>query len=164
MAEEKEKKEEELDEEKKPKSEKSHKNLYVVIGIIVFALIGGVVAYTLLAGGKKSTHEAAKEEKKESKTTLVAFDSFILNLADQGRFLKLTMQFELLDAASQPLLTEKIPQIRDTIITLMGSKSVESVSSAEGKLQLKDELLLRSNQAVGKDIFKNLYFTEFIVQ
>jgi flagellar FliL protein len=117
-------------------------------------------------GGKGKSHDDKKDEKdkKEVKTALVALDSFVLNLAEQGRFLKVTMQLELVDAANLPLVTEKTPQLRDAIITLMSSKSVEAVSSAEGKLQLKDELLLRANQAVGKDIFKNLYFTEFVMQ
>lgn len=154
------------EEEKESKSKKSNKNLFLVIGIIVLALIGGVVAYTLLAGNKGGSHEAKKEdkEKKEVKTALVALDSFVLNLSEQGRFLKVTMQFELADALNQQLVTDKMPQLRDAIITLMGSKTVESVSSAEGKLQLKDELILRANQAVGKDAFKNLYFTEFVMQ
>ena len=154
------------DEEKAVKIKKSNKSLFLVIGIIVLALAGGGVAYSLLVGGKGKSHEDKKEDKdkKEIKTALVALDSFVLNLAEQGRFLKVTMQLELVDAANLPLVTEKTPQLRDAIITLMSSKSVESVSSAEGKLQLKDELLLRANQAVGKDIFKNLYFTEFVMQ
>ena len=165
MAEEKE--EDKPEEEKETKSKKSNKNLFLVIGIIVLALIGGVAAYTLLAGNKGGSHEAKKEEKdnkKEVKTALIALDSFVLNLSEQGRFLKVTMQFELADALNQQLVTERMPQLRDAIITLMGSKTAESVSSAEGKLQLKDELILRANQAVGKDVFKNLYFTEFVMQ
>jgi len=143
---------------------KSNKNLYLIIGIIVLALAGGVVAYLLFAGGKDGTHESKKENKQDVKTALIALDSFVLNLAEQGRFLKVTMQFELVDAANQQLVTDKMPQLRDAIITLMSSKSVESVSSPEGKLQLKDELLLRANQTMGKELFKNLYFTEFVMQ
>jgi len=154
------------EEEKEGRSKKSNKSLFLVIGIIVLALVGGIAAYALLAGGKGGSHDTheKKEEKKEVKSALVALDSFVLNLSEQGRFLKVTMQFELADAANQPMVAEKTPQLRDAIITLVSSKSVESVSSPEGKLQLKDELLLRANQAVGKDIFKNLYFTEFVMQ
>ena len=160
-----EEKEDAPDEEKEVKSKRSNKSLFMVIGIIVLALIGGGVTYVLLTGGKGGSHEAKKEEeKKESKTSLIALDSFVLNLAEQGRFLKVTMQFELSDATNLQMVTEKTPQLRDAIITLMSSKSVESVSSPEGKLQLKDELLLRANQAVGKEVFKNLYFTEFVMQ
>ncbi len=147
------------------KTKKSNKSLFIIIGIIVIALAGGVTAYMLLFSGKGAATEAKHhDEKKETKTALVALDSFVLNLAEQGRFLKVTMQFELNDAADQPLVTEKIPQLRDAIITLVSSKSAEAVSSPEGKLQLKDELLLRADQSVGKDIFKNLYFTEFVMQ
>jgi flagellar protein FliL len=153
------------EEEKQEKPKKSNKSLFLIIGIIVIALIGGVAAYKLLFSGKSEKAETRQhEEKKDAKTALIALDSFVLNLAEQGRFLKVTMQFELSDAAALPMVTEKTPQLRDAIITLVSSKSSEAVSSPEGKLQLKDELLLRANQSVGKDVFKNLYFTEFVMQ
>jgi flagellar FliL protein len=153
------------DEEKTAKIKKSNKSLFIAIGIIVVALAGGIAAYALLFGGKSgSTPESRHEEKKDVKTALIALDSFVLNLAEQGRFLKVTMQFELTDPANQPLVTDKMPQLRDAIITLVSSKSADTLSSPEGKLQIKDELLLRANQAIGKDVFKNLYFTEFVMQ
>jgi flagellar protein FliL len=154
-----------LEEVKAEKTKKSNKSLFIMIGIIVVALAGGISAYLLLFSNKGAALEIKQhEEKKEIKTALVALDSFVLNLAEQGRFLKVTMQFELQNATDQQLVTERIPQLRDAIITLVSSKSAESVSSPEGKLQLKDELLLRANQSVGKDVFKNLYFTEFVMQ
>jgi len=160
-----EKDETELEAEQTNKARKSNKSLFIVIGIIVLALAGSITAYVLFFGGKGASAEAKHhEEKKEVKTALVALDSFVLNLAEQGRFLKVTMQFELTDLVNQQVVTEKTPQLRDAIITLVSSKSAESVASPEGKLQLKDELLLRANQSVGKDIFKNLYFTEFVMQ
>jgi len=164
MAEEKE--ESQPSEDKGEKAAKSNKNLFIMIGIIVVALAGGLGTYVLLFSNKGSHQESKHEEKKkdEAKTALIALDAFVLNLAEQGRFLKVTLQLELSDAANQALVTEKTPQLRDAIITLMSSKSAEAVSSPEGKMQLKDELLVRSNQAIGKDIVKNLYFTEFVMQ
>jgi flagellar FliL protein len=153
------------DEEKSTKAKKSNKSLFIVIGIIVIALVGGIAAYSLLFNkGKETAAETKQELKKDTQTALVALDSFVLNLAEQGRFLKVTMQFEVADKADLPLVSERTPQLRDAIITLMSSKSAEALSSPEGKLQIKDELLLRANQAIGKDVFKNLYFTEFVMQ
>ncbi len=152
------------EDEKATKAKKSNKSLFIVIGIITLALVIAAAAYFVLFSGKDHAQEAKQEQKKEVKTALVPLDSFVLNLAEQGRFLKVTMQFELGNALDQPLVAEKTPQLRDAIITLMSSKSVEAVSSPEGKIQLKDELLLRANQSVGKNIFKNLYFTEFVMQ
>lgn len=167
MAEEKE--DAQPDEEKAEKTtrpKKSNKGLFIVIGIIVVALAGGIAVYSLLFSGKggESSPETKHELKKDTKTSLIALESFVLNLAEQGRFLKVTMQFEIADQANLPTVTDRTPQLRDAIITLMSSKSAEALSSPEGKLQIKDELLLRANQAVGKDVFKNLYFTEFVMQ
>jgi flagellar FliL protein len=163
MAEEKE--DAQSDEEKAAKPGKSNKSLFIVIGIIVVALAGGIAAYSLLfSKGGESAADTKHELKKDTKTSLIALDSFVLNLAEQGRFLKVTMQFEIADQTNLPLVTERTPQLRDAIITLMSSKSAEALSSPEGKLQIKDELLLRANQAIGKDVFKNLYFTEFVMQ
>jgi flagellar FliL protein len=149
--------------EEKPKS--GNKSLILIIVVLVVALVGGIAAYLFLfSGSHKPAAEVKKEEQKEAKASLIALDSFVLNLSERGRFLKVTMQFELVDAANLTLVNDKTPQLRDAIITLVSSKSVESVSSPEGKFQLKDELLLRANQSMGKDVFKNLFFTEFVMQ
>ncbi len=126
-------------------------------------MAGFIVCAQFIAKGK-SGEGRKKDENKDVKATLVSLEPFVLNLAEQGRFLKVSMEFELTDASFSQLFTEKTPQIRDAIITLVSSKSVESVSSPEGKFQLKDEVLLRANQALGKDALKNLYYTEFVMQ
>jgi len=159
-----EKKDEDQEEEQKKPAKGSSKNLLMIIGILVLALVGGVFAYMYFAGGKGKDEAKNEERKTPIKTVLIALDPFVVNLAEQGRFLKVTMQFELADVLNQPLVVEKTPQLRDAIITLVSSKSADAVSSPEGKFQLKDELLLRANQAIGKEIFKNLYFTEFVMQ
>lgn len=145
---------------------KGNKKLIIIIaGATLLLLASGFIAYTMLYGGKEKAGAAAyKKEEHSGKDVLVSLDPFILNLAEQGRFLKVTMQFELADKSYQPMTSDKIPQLRDAIIILIGSKSAESISSPEGKFQLKDELLLRANQTMGKDVFKNIYFTEFVMQ
>lgn len=148
-------------EEIKEKKSGSKKMLIIIAVAAILVIAGGFFTYTqLIARGKSG--ESHKEE--EKKTALIPLDPFVVNLAEQGRFLKVTMQLELSDAKNQPVATEKVPQFRDAIITLISSKSAESLSSPEGKIQLKDELLLRINQAAGKDLFKNIYFTEFVMQ
>ncbi len=151
----------------KEQAKKGGKKKLIIIAAVALVLMigGGFFAYTMLFSGKdKSADSQQKAEKSKVKTAMMPLDPFILNLAEHGRFLKLTIQLELADAAAQPFVTEKIPQLRDAIITLVSSKSAESLSSPEGKFLLKDEILLRANQAIGKDVFKNLYFTEFVMQ
>ena len=143
------------------------KKLVMIIAIVSAAVIlgvGGYVGYTMFSGKAKAAGKDGHGDGKAAKSTLITVDPFVVNLSDPGRYLKVTMQFETDDPANQTLVTERIPKLRDSIITLLSSKSAESISGPEGKFQLKDELLLRTNQAMGKDIFKNLYFTEFVMQ
>jgi len=159
MAEEK----EDLQEESTEKKKGSKTLLIIIIAVSVVLGAGGFVGFKLMA----SKSDSQKGEKKVvEKTTTVPLDPFVLNLADRGRYLKMTIQIELPDESYVELVKQKMPQLRDTIITLVSSKSVNSISSPEGKFQLKDEILFRANQIMGgeKDIIKNLYFTEFVMQ
>ncbi len=146
----------------KEKKSGSKKMIIIIAIAAVLVVAGGFFTYTQLIAKGKEGESHKKEEAK--KTALLPLDPFVVNLAEQGRFLKVSMQLELANAENQPTATEKVPQYRDAIITLISSKSAESLSSPEGKIQLKDELLLRLNQASGKEIFKNIYFTEFVMQ
>jgi flagellar FliL protein len=144
----------------------SKKILIIIIAAVVVVLgAGGFVGYKLLAS-KGDEPEVKQEVTSSSKSVIVALDPFVLNLSDRGRYLKVTLKFEITDSSLQAVVKEKTPQLRDTIITLVSSKSLNSISSPEGKFQLKDEVLFRANQIMGmdKDIFKNLFFTEFVMQ
>ncbi len=148
-----------------PKKKGSSKKLLIIIIAAAVVLgAGGFVGFKLVAGKGGEENTAASEEKKN--TSIVALDPFVLNLSDRGRYLKVTIQFEVSDETYTELVKEKTPQLRDTIITLISSKSINAISSPEGKFQLKDELLFRANQVMGldKDVLINLYFTEFVMQ
>ena len=163
MAEEPVNNEAEKTQEEKPK--KSKKKLIIIIaGAVLFFSISGFFAYTMLYSKKEGPETESKKGKNSEKAALVALDPFILNLAEQGRFLKVTLHFELADPSYQQLVENNTPQLKDAIIILLSSKSTETIASPEGKLQLKDEILLRANQTIGKDVIKNLYFTEFVMQ
>jgi flagellar FliL protein len=165
MAEENEEVQEETAEVSKTKGGGSSKLLVIIIAAAIVLGAGGFVGFKLLASKGGDEEEKQKVVETES-SSMVALDPFVLNLSDHGRYLKVTLQFEISDPVHQQLITNKTPQLRDTIITLVSSKSLNSISSAEGKFQLKDELLFRANQIIGmeKDVLKNLYFTEFVMQ
>jgi flagellar protein FliL len=155
------------DESPEAKPRKGKMKMIIILAVIlIVSLASGFAAYTMFIGKKGPAGEAAHDKagKEAGKVTLVALDPMVLNLAEPNRFLKLSVQFELSDIANQPLATDRTPQLRDAIIILVSSKSYASIMTPEGKFQLKDEILLRANQAVGKDVFKNLFFTDFVTQ
>lgn len=166
MAEERDGVQVERPEEEMKQKEGNKKLLIIFIAVFLVLCAGGFAGYKLMASKGNGDTAEQKEEQKKDKTTIVALDPFVLNLSDLGRYLKVTIQLELSDKELEMDVKEKTPQLRDTIITLVSSKSRSSISSPEGKFQLKDEILFRANQIMGmeKDAFKNLYFTEFVMQ
>ncbi len=142
---------------------KGGKKTFLILFIVFTLLAGGGLSYLFLFNKKSATSEA-EQKKPAQKSALIALDPFVLNLLEHGRFLKVSMQFEIVDESQREFVQARIPQLRDAIITLVSSKSIESIASPEGKILLKDEILLRANQIMEKDVFKNLYFTEFVMQ
>ena len=148
----------------KKEGKKKSRLLLIVAPIALIALAaGGYFGYTFLSHGKGKAAKAA-DKKKDAKVVLFPVDPFVVNLSEPGRYLKVTMQFETAGGVDDKSLAEKVPIIRDTIITLIGNQTYEYAASTEGKVQLKDEILLRTNRLFGKEVFRNLYFTDFVMQ
>ena len=105
-------------------------------------------------------------EGKKGDASLVHLVPFILNVGDtkDPRFLKLAVCLDL----SAPTLAERVKTrngaIRDAVIMIVTSKTAQDIMSAEGRLQLKDELLERINSVLGNKAVKGIYFTDFVVQ
>ncbi len=156
-------------ETKTEEAPKKGKNKFLLIILLAVLILGGGGFFafnTFFVHKEGEKTEKKKEEKKLNveKTYLFALDPFVVNLAEHGRFLKATIQLEYDDPKQEEIIKQKTPILRDSIITLISSKSVDSISGPEGKIQLKDEILLRVNQIIGKDFFRNVYFSEFVMQ
>jgi flagellar FliL protein len=97
---------------------------------------------------------------------IVPLEPFVVNISDRerDRFLKLKTEIELSSSDVAAELQQRMPQIRDLIISLLGAKSFDEVRSIEGKNFLREEMLLRINSLLVTGKAKSVYFTEFVVQ
>ncbi len=97
---------------------------------------------------------------------LVSLPTFIVNLADPlgRRYLKITMDVEVINESSAKELTAKEPKIRDAVILLLSSKSYQDLATMESKILLKKEVAERLNQALGGPKVLRVYITEMVVQ
>ena len=94
-------------------------------------------------------------------------DQFIINLLASGggkRYLKTSIALELSIAEMQVELDNKRNVLRDTVITILSSKTFEEVQTAKGKQKLKEELMERLNEFLVDGRIMNIFFTEFVVQ
>ena len=150
---------------KRKRVNKSKIKWLILVTCCVLFLAGGTfLGYTMFYNKKEATAKDENHENNTKEIALFSLDPFVVNLAEPKRFLKITLEFELEDKSYEDLLDKETARLRDVIITLLSGKSFESLSGPEGKLQLKDEMLLRANNILDKNFFKNIYFTEFVMQ
>ena len=159
MAEEKEEVKE--NEEEKPKKSKLK---LIIIGVLVLLLgVGGFFGYS-----KYKKSNANKAEKEEQKSIIIPLKSFVVNLFDKRgmgkRYLKISMELEVGKEEDRVKVENNIPQLRDTVLILLSSQTLKEVNTMEGKLELKNAIVLRMNQILGNKTVRKIYFTEFVVQ
>jgi flagellar protein FliL len=93
-------------------------------------------------------------------------DTFVVNLGDQGgkRYLKTKIALEYGSEALGKEMITRLPQLRDMILLLLSSKTLDQIQDIDGKIALRNELMSRINQTLQQGRVKNLYFTEFVIQ
>jgi len=141
----------------------------LVIGLIggMFFMLWSKMSNIAAAVPGNSAHAPATPEvKKEVPGPIYPLETFIVNLADRGkeRYLRVTIQLQLEKLALKEEMDQRLPQIRDRILTIVPTKSYETVTALEGKAALRDELLRNLNEVLQGGKITNLYFTEFVVQ
>jgi flagellar FliL protein len=159
MAEEKEEVKE--GEEEKPK--KSKLKLIIIGVLILFLAAGGFFGYSKY---KKANENKAEKEEKVS--IIIPLKSFVVNLFDKKgigkRYLKISMEIEVSKEEDKVKVENNIPQLRDTVLILLSSQTLKEINTMEGKLELKNAIVLRMNQVLGYKTVRRIYFTEFVVQ
>lgn len=159
-----------------PQQPKSRKLLILFSAAMALVAAGGGFAgwryFKHAKGGADAARAVeAKAEpsgKPEMKSTL-NLEPFLVNLADADnpRFLKVTFRLGLAEAkmgeelAGDPVA---LAITRDTIISLLSSKMADQVLTAQGKLQLREEVRTRVNAALPKGKIGEVYIVDFVVQ
>lgn len=177
-----------------PKKAKNKLVIIIIIAVLLVGLVavGGYLAVSML-GGKKAAkggeeHGAPAAEGEQAggeapaggehgggegeaggagnMGVLVSLDPFIVNLSsDAGkRYLKITMQLELARPGMAGEVTNKMPQIKDAVITVLSSKAADDLLTIEGKFRLKEQVLTRINNLLTSGVVKNIFFVEFVIQ
>ena len=180
----------EKDEGEKPETEaappKSKKKLFIIIGGIVGLLVAvGVPAAIMLSKGstKSETEELDPEAAKGVKVlapegheeedelvegeeplgAIFPLDTFVVNL-NGGKFIRLQAQIEFVGRDVPSRFYGRTVVIRDAIITLLSSRTQESLQEVKDREDLKREMKDLINEVLKKEEVKRVYFTQFLVQ
>ena len=149
----------------------SKKKLIIIIAAVVVLLIGAGVGAFLFMGGEEEKispeeEQAALEIQAKQVGPMVSLDAFIVNIMDddESRYLKAAITVELNTPEAAMEITERMPQVKDAVLLLVGNKTFGELQDMQGKIQLRAELINRINGILLKGKIKRIYFTDFVVQ
>ena len=148
-------------EEAPPKPKGKMKKIILLLVVALVLLGGGAFAYFTFIDDQPAKKEAPHVEK-----AIMSLEPFLVNLADKDsrRYLKVKIDLEVDNEKVAKELEKSMPRIRDQLIFLLSSKSYQDISTPEGKLQLKKEIMTGLVALpTGKKI-SGAYFTEFVAQ
>jgi flagellar FliL protein len=82
------------------------------------------------------------------------------------RYLKVKVEFETTLTAEnvKKELDPYLPPLRDSILVLLTTKTVQDVHDLPGKNRLREEILAAANKVVPLKKISSVYFTDFVVQ
>jgi len=175
-----------------PKKSKSKMMLIIILLLVVVAGAGGFFGWKHFNSAKADTtaHSAAsghdeeesgdeeklkkgKKKKKEKEHgdegATVNFEPFLVNLADKeaSRYVKTSIRLLVANKESAETIAKGetlMPRMRDTILTLLSTKTAEEMTSNEGKEKLKKEILEKVNEYLPEEGAEEVFFTDFVVQ
>jgi flagellar FliL protein len=150
------------------------KTLTIIIIAVVLLFMGAVGGGFFILWNKISqlpqdpatVEEIPVEEEENAIGPLYSLDTMIVNLADRGgkRYLRVTMALELSDPEAMATIESRLPQVRDAILMILPTKKYDDVSTTEGKIALRKQIMETINSLMTRGQVNNLYFTEFVVQ
>jgi flagellar protein FliL len=133
----------------------------VVVAMVAMGMAGW---FWHRSGSEQSTEAASSASDVQ---TVLKLDSFVVNLSGSSGngYLRvgidLGLGIELKEGESR---TAYVARARDTILDVLGSRTVEELLTPEGKTKLKSDLLEAIRGRVPELRCRDVYFTEFLVQ
>lgn len=152
--------------------------IFALVGVLLLAGVGAGAYYfgasrgatAAAAPADPAVAEAAAAAAAEAEAAklgpLVELKDFIVNILDEQetRYLKASLTLELTGPEAAAEVEQRMPQVRDAVILLIGSKTFGELGDLQGKLQLRAELGAQINSFLKTGKVKNIYLTDFVVQ
>lgn len=136
--------------------------LFVGAAVVCIGLAAGGWFWHLSAAQKKPQGGDSTEVK-----SVLHLDSFVVNLqgnSDSG-YLRVGIDLGLGTATEQAENKQDIiAPLRDTILTVLGTQTVDELLTPTGKAKLKDQILAAINKRLPEIQCRDVYFTDFLVQ
>jgi flagellar FliL protein len=139
--------------------------LVIIIVIMSFVILAGAVTMVFVVTDITISDVISKFQKHEE--YVMPLDSFVVNLDTEGKgstYLKTQMSLLYTDEDYGKILENKTSQIRDLIIKDLMEYRPDDLLINGGLAIAKLKIRTSINAALGEDMVKEIYFTEFLIQ
>ena len=148
------------------------KNLMPMVLAVVLAVLLSVGAAYLLLGRQRHVPAAAEQEKEKAhepglseEMKPLSLDTFTTNLADSAKhFIQVTFVLLPKDEKTLEKLNAAKPVLRDAVLTILRTRTLEQVRGAEGKQNLVEAVQARLEELAGKGAVQRVLVTDLVVQ
>ena len=149
---------------------------YVILGVVVILMAGlaFVVVSKFLAPGGPPGEQAAKQEQKshegEEQETgrgeIFMVEELLVNPTGTSgtRYLSASIGLEVPNHDAVLHLEEKKLQIRDLLINILSSRTVEQLTNAAEREEMRRDIAERLNQVLSPDEVLAVYFVDYVLQ
>jgi flagellar FliL protein len=156
--------------EEKPSADVKEKSGFdfkiILLGLFLFLAVMGATYFILRSLISPLLPPEPKNKAVEVQAgNLVSVGELTTNINDVGgtRFLKVEVFVEVADKKHQNKVTEFIPVIRDSILTILSSQTMADLD-VHNRDHLKAVIKKDLNKKIGGEIITNVYFSNFIMQ
>ena len=152
----------------------SGKRIIIIAAVVVVALVLGAGGYFFfMSGDDEHANDLAQGEADskliEEQATELLFlelEPMLVNLDTAGgkpKYLKLTISLEVDKQTSLDELNIKMPRIIDQFQSYLRQLRIEDLNGSAGMFRLKEELLIKVNEAVYPTRVNDVLFKEMLV-
>lgn len=157
--------------ETKPAEKPAGKSSKIVLILLVLNLgASGFSTFKLAtataAGPAPAEHAETSASTSEVTGPVIALEPFVVNLDEPGqsRYIKVTLQVELVGKDDERLLEKSKLAIRDMILSHLSGLKLADTLGAAAKDKLRTDLMTKLIPIIGEHHVRRMFFQEFVVQ
>jgi flagellar protein FliL len=155
------------------------KSPLILIIVLVVGLLAGGGAGAMLLGPKfaepsvvvltpeeAEQRDRAERQRRDGPAVMHSFENLVLNPAGTGgtRFLMVSAAFELRDSKLADQLKAREVEVRDRILLILGSKTVDELAEISKREQVKEDLRAGVESMFERGSVIEVYLPQFVIQ
>ena len=139
--------------------------------ILGFTVLGPKLAHKTAAAApadsaKAGAKSGAEAKKGETAPSIYQLDNLVMNPAASGgaHFLLMSVALQVKDAGTLETIKGRDAELRDSILRLCSSKTIDQITASNARDTLSVDLLAVLDKMFGKGTVSKIYFPQFVIQ